>query len=168
MSKSNRNRFEDLIKKDKYQVFLFICPPRVPLQFATHPWFVVNRKGAVKRWEVGRDLKDDPSYFGYVRSDGMPLFAGLPVISYSLPWSWGPRHIKLLGSVEGDEESLARKLADFIEAAALEYPYRDTYRLIGPNSNTYIQWILDAFPTSGLKLPWNAFGKDFKNSLQPK
>lgn len=162
MSQNNRERFEDLIKKDKYQVFLFICPPRVPMQFATHPWFVVNKKGIVTRWEVGRDLKDDPSYFGYIRSDGLQLFEGLPVISYSIPWSWGGKHIKVLGVVEGDEGSTAQKLAERIESAASKYPYRSTYHLTGPNSNTYIQWVLDAFPESGLKLPWNAFGKDFK------
>ena len=156
--------FGELIKKDKYQVFLFTCPARLPTPFAVHPWFVVNKKGVVSRWEIGRDLKDDPSYFGYVRFDGMPLFEGLPIISYNIPWSWGPRHIKLLGSIEGDEGSAAQKLADFIENGVSNYPYRNTYHLRGPNSNTYIQWVIDQFPESGFKLPWNAIGKGYKRT----
>ncbi|MES2930500.1 MAG: DUF3750 domain-containing protein [Patescibacteria group bacterium] len=154
--------FEKLIEKDTYQVFLLSCPAYIPISFAIHPWFVVNKKGIIKRWEVGHSKKEAPHYFGYIRSNGLPLFKGLSIISYSLPWSWGDKHIKLLGIIEGDDGSLASKMVDFIEGATSIYPYRDTYRLTGPNSNTYVKWVLDAFPESGLRLPWNAFGKNFK------
>lgn len=33
------------------------------------------------------------------------------------------------------------------------------YKLTGPNSNTYTQWVLNKFPEWDIKLPWNAFGK---------
>ncbi|KKT21937.1 MAG: hypothetical protein UW07_C0051G0001, partial [Candidatus Nomurabacteria bacterium GW2011_GWF2_43_8] len=48
----NNKELEKLIDKDKYQVFLYACPANVPLNFASHPWFVVNKLGSVSRWEV--------------------------------------------------------------------------------------------------------------------
>ena len=51
MEKSN-SPFEGLIKKDKYQVFVFANPAPIPISFARHPWFVLNKKGIISRWEV--------------------------------------------------------------------------------------------------------------------
>lgn len=34
-----------------------------------------------------------------------------------------------------------------------------SYKLTGPNSNTYTQWILEKFPEWNIQLPWSAFGK---------
>lgn len=160
MSK-NKNDFEKLIDPTKYQVFLFACPAFIPVQFAVHPWFVVNKKGSVKRWEIGHDLETTPNYFGYLRSDGLPFFEGLPILTYSLHYRWKGSHIRLLGMIEGDENSLACKAANFIEETRSQYPHRNTYRLTGPNSNTYIQWVLDRFPDWKIRLPWNAFGKNY-------
>lgn len=153
--------FKKLIKQDRYQVFLISCPAYFPINFAIHPWFVVNKKGKLTRWEVGHDKEDTPNYFGYIRYDGLPLFKGLPIISYSLPFSWGAKHIKLLGSIEGDENSIAHKMIAVIENSVHSYPYRDTYRLSGPNSNTYIQWVLDQMPEWKMNLSWKAIGKNF-------
>jgi len=36
--------FDKLIDKDKYQVFLMICPASTPVNFARHGWFVINKK----------------------------------------------------------------------------------------------------------------------------
>ena len=74
-------------------------------------------------------------------------------------YTWGPG--KLLGYVEGDEQSLAGQMAGLIESSPQEYPYCDTYSLKGPNSNSYVQWVLNHFPHSGLRLPWNCFGKNY-------
>jgi len=42
-------------------------------------------------------------------------------------------------------------------------PFRNEYKIYpGPNSNTFIQWVLNHFPNSGLKLPRNAFGKNYR------
>ena len=156
--------FEKLIDPTKYQVFLISCPAYFPINFAIHPWFVVNKKGILTRWEVGHSKEDSPNYFGYIRSDGLPFLKGLPVFSYSVPLNWGPRRIKLIGRIEGDEDSAAHKIITFIEKATVNYPYRDTYHLLGPNSNTYIQWVLNAFPEWKIHLPRNAFGKNYKTT----
>ncbi|MEA2701869.1 MAG: hypothetical protein QOE22_578 [Candidatus Parcubacteria bacterium] len=48
-----------------------------------------------------------------------------------------------------------------IEESSTTYPNKDTYSFTGPNSNTYIQWILDQFPEAHMNLPWNSFGKSW-------
>jgi hypothetical protein len=51
-----------------------------------------------------------------------------------------------------------------IHAAVDGYPYKDTYRIYpGPNSNTFISYILRRVPEIGVELPPNAIGKDWIN-----
>ena len=66
---------------------------------------------------------------------------------------------KLVGYIEGDELSLSKSMIDFVENNYLSYPHKFSYHYVpGPNSNTFTRWIINKFPESGLKLPWNAFG----------
>lgn len=77
--------------------------------------------------------------------------------------SWGYIWPSTLhGVVEGGEGSLAERMADFVINSPQNYPYCELYAYTGPNSNTYVQWVVDAFPESGLRLPWSAFGKHYK------
>ena len=39
-----KNKFQNLIKEDLYQAFLFTSPAHIPLSFWTHPWIVINKK----------------------------------------------------------------------------------------------------------------------------
>lgn len=59
----------------------------------------------------------------------------------------------------------AHALYTFIESGGMnQYPYKraEDYRMIfGPNSNSFIHWIVNQVPDCGLKLPWNAWGKDY-------
>ncbi|MEL0113150.1 MAG: DUF3750 domain-containing protein [Rickettsiales bacterium] len=49
-----------------------------------------------------------------------------------------------------------------IDAAARDYPYRDTYTVWpGPNSNTFTAWIARRVPELQLDLPPTAIGKDW-------
>jgi hypothetical protein len=155
--------FERLLKNDKYQVFLLSSPPSIPLSFARHPWFVVNKKGAISRWEVIADpgMYGLKSRGGHICVDALPPWRGLRVLrSFS---SWGYiTPVTLHGTVEGGGGSSAERMAECIEHSPQTYPYCERYAYTGPNSNTYAQWVIDQFPDSGLKLPWNAFGKHFK------
>jgi len=153
-------RFEKLLKNDRYQVFLFTCAATIPFHIARHPWFVINKKGAISRWEVKwwRDWrKERPTY---VSKDSYGPFQGIEMFYYPNNIYWPL--VRLEGVIEGDEGSLAQQMADFIEESDERYPFADTYVLRGPNSNTYVQWVLDQFPRSNLKLGWNSFGKEFK------
>ena len=49
-----------------------------------------------------------------------------------------------------------------IEAATLSYPFHDTYRMWpGPNSNTFIAYLIRSVPQLDCDLPPTAIGKDF-------
>lgn len=147
-----------MVRDDRYQVFLLSCPAALPVSFASHPWFVVNKCGVLSRWEVLlMPRKDWPMRWGHLHKDFFSPFEGVEMFFFTDRYKW--KNIRLLGVVEGGEGSLAERMADFIENSPQSYPYWEKYRLIGPNSNTYAQWVLGHFPECGLRLPWNSFGK---------
>jgi len=95
--------------------------------------------------------------------DSRTPFESLGFLSVRGDSLWGST---LLGYGEGGEGSSTEKMIEFIESSPRTYPYCDTYLLPGPNSNTYIQWILDRFPEFKAKLPWNGFGKGKKLNFE--
>src|SRR3989338_3846576 len=161
-------RFETLLRSDLYQVFLFTCPAVIPFNFAVHPWFVINKKGDIERFGVGRTAGEqrwevfwrpekDKENWGHLHRNSLPPTHGIPMFSFSQKYFWRGT---LRGHIEGDEGSVAHKIAEFIEHSPDTYPHCYRYSLKGPNSNTYAQWVLNQFPQSGLTLPWNSFGKN--------
>ena len=69
---------------------------------------------------------------------------------------------ELIGFIEGGSGSRIDLIARNIEENIYNYPYSFEYRYFpGPNSNTFTQWIIDNFRISHIKLPWNAFGKNY-------
>lgn len=156
-------KFEEILDKEKYQVFLFMCPANIPINFARHSWLVVNRLGVISRWELFWRPNRGGESWDYLHKNFYAPTQGIEKYPLSQKYLWGDG--TLLGYVEGDEQSLAGQMADLIESSPQVYPYCYKYFLTGPNSNTYVQWVLNQFPQSGLRLPWNCFGKDFKFSL---
>jgi hypothetical protein len=152
-------KITDLLNKEKYQVFLCISRGSLPLSFATHPWFVINKKGILSRWEVGHLKGRGEKSWNYLSLNFFPPFSGTTILPF---YSKGHFKAKLLGLIEGDENSLAKQMLDFIENSPKTYPYCNTYHFIGPNSNTYIKWVLNKFPQFKAELPWNSFGKNYK------
>lgn len=144
------------LNTNKFQVFLFICPVTIPLNFAVHPWFVVNEKGKVSRWEVlHRDVAHKFKW-GHLYKDFFSPFQGLEKILFYKKWFFKP---KLLGKIEDEP---AKQLAKLINDSQSTYPYRFKYSFLGPNSNTYAQWVLNNSPEFKAYLPWNAFGKNYE------
>ena len=175
----DEKEFKKLIKKDKYQVFLFSCPANIPFNFARHHWFVVNSKGKINRWDVlrtynllrtdeGTDTKESfggkkfkiiSKKVGYVYKNILPFTSGVSKYRWKLkPFSKG----ELVSSIEGNSNSIAHKMIAFIEHNSFKYKHRNKYYILGPNSNTFIQWIIDKFPGCGFKLSWRAVGKNYK------
>jgi len=152
-----KDLFEKLVDKEKTQVFLFTCPAHLIFSFAVHPWFVINERGALSRWEVlHRDVKWKTKW-GHLYRDIYSPFRGIEVISpSSSSLYWKP---KLVAKLEGGD---AIKMAKVIKESPQIYPYSNSYSYTGPNSNTYAQWVLDQFKELNVKLPLNAFGKKFK------
>ncbi len=152
------NEFMKLVNNDKYQVFLFVSQVPFPLSFALHSWFVVNLKGEINRWEFGRFKgSPHPNGIGVLKNFLKPA-KGLNKYF----WKVEPRfNGELVNHIEGKENSIAKDMALFIENNSNNYPLRNIYKLTGPNSNSFVGWILKNFPDSNFKLPFNAFGKNF-------
>lgn len=158
MAEKNKD-FQNLINKDKYQIFVFISPASFPISFAIHPWFVLNKKGEISRWEVMHYKNKLNKDFGYLHLNNRAPFLGIGLIWLVGKFFWKP---ELLGYIEGDENSTAQKTIDFIENSKNAYLYLHKYSFLGPNSNTYLQWILNKFPEFKIKLSWRFIGKNFK------
>lgn len=154
---SNKEDYSKLIDKSKYQVFLFNSRANFPFIFAIHPWFVLNKQGEISRWEVAMsDSYPQAQNWGHIYKNLYPFFQGsetFPFVDKLFNES------RLLGMVEGEN---AHKMIDFIQNSSSIYTHRDIYNLLGPNSNTYVQWVIDNFPECKWKLPDNAYGKNYK------
>jgi hypothetical protein len=146
------------IDPTQYQVWLLKSAVPFPFSFAMHGWFVVNEKGAVNRWEFGRfGGPCGPKKIG-VFKNLFPLTAGMNKYG----WKLEPRSpTQIIFKLEGAENSLAYKLAKFINHQSYHYPFKNHYRYLGPNSNTYLQWVLNHFSAVSKSLPNNAIGKNF-------
>lgn len=149
--------FEELLNTKLYQVFLFTCPGSIPFNFATHPWFVLNNQGKISRWEVLFRKTPHPTSWGHLYKDFLPPTQGIEIIPYYRKYFWQGN---LVGFAQGDENSFVRHMIELIENSPTTYPYRDKYFLTGPNSNTYVQWVLTKFPEVGVTLPTSAIGKN--------
>jgi len=144
-----------LVKKNRYQVFILTCPSLSSLCLACHVWFVVNEKGKLTRYEI-RNLSDKNKNHFYINYFSPFYGRGFSIFTKKFYFK-----SKLCCEINGN---LAKKMITFIKENSWQYPYVKKYNLFGPNSNTYVQWVLNSFPSIKKKLPWNAIGKNyFKN-----
>ena len=157
MASAKSSNFEKLIDPTKYQVFLFACPAHVPAHFAIHPWFVVNKKGNLSRWEIR--YKKNSITEEYLHLNNLAPFQGIGVFAFSQKPEW---QAKLLGSIGGNEDSTSKKIIDFIETSKNTYPHRTEYRVHKENSVTYVSWVLSHFPEWKVRFPWNTIGKRYE------
>jgi hypothetical protein len=153
---------ENLIDKSKYQVFVLSSPSHVPLCFARHTWFVVNKMGTLDRYEVFHKKgaqSSNPKYAnsGYMYKNYFPPFQGIEMFFHDETRFWNAR---LECELEG-EQDLIKKVIEAIENSFNNYPYTNKYNLLGPNSNSYPMWILNKFPEIKVRLPNNAVGRNF-------
>ncbi len=149
---------ENLIDCKKHQLLLLSSPNPVPLNFIYHTWIVTNNIGEINRWEVWQFPYKCKTSWGHVHLNLFKPFEGMRVLPYG-----GTRRFpsSLLGKVEDKE--IAQKMINFLYEKAPFYENSDKYRYFpGPNSNTFVQWILNRFPESNLILPNRAIGKDYK------
>ena len=145
--------FEKLIDKEKYQVFILICPASLPFIFARHLFFVINKKGEISRWEVRFEKHSRGIVWGHIHKNASLPNQGIPIIPYIEKWCWPAR---LFLEINNNQKRI-----EIIEESKNNYPYKDRYFITGPNSNTYIQWILNQVPELKIDLPFNAFGKNY-------
>lgn len=145
------------INKNKYQIFICTSPASFPFSFARHPYIVCNEKGKISRYEVLYFKVNNKNLNKNYYSLKKP-FRGVEVIlgvNNFLYWRG-----KVIYKFEG---VIAKKMIFFVKESLRTYPYLGKYKLSGPNSNTYVQWVLDNFPETKASLPWNCFGKNYLN-----
>jgi hypothetical protein len=114
--------------------------------FAHHTWIVVKEKGAG----------------AYTRYDMVAWGKPVKVNNWPPDARWYGHAPKLVGAVEGP---VAEALIPKIRAAVARYPYSnygDYSVWPGPNSNSFVAYVLGAVPEAGIVLPPTAVGKDWR------
>ena len=150
---------------DDYQVFVLGSKMSFPYTlFAIHAWFVTINKGVVERWDIWGYKTKHKASWGFLHKDLYPPMVGVRKHFFSKPDLNVPRFKgKILQHLCGKEGSEVEKIVKFISKSYEKYPFTEKYNMImGPNSNTFPQWVMDHFPNSGLKLPFTAWGKNYK------
>jgi hypothetical protein len=112
--------------------------------FGVHTWIAVKDRGAdryrmlqVTRWRGGVS-------FSMTTAPDRAWFGNKPVVLTEL------------------REDEAEAAITAIEEAAQNYPKRNEYRIWpGPNSNTFVAWMLRRVPGLEAELPPTAIGKDY-------
>ena len=154
------NEFVKLVDKEDHQVFLFSSKANFPAFFAKHYWFVSNKGGELKRWEVSYK-KNKYHEFGYIWTYQHSFSKALHKYIWDKRVHWEKSEIKEI--INGNK---ARNLIRVLEKSLEDYPFKEKYSFYpGPNSNTFVQWVIDKFPELNIKLSWDSFGKNYKTSF---
>jgi hypothetical protein len=112
-----------------------------------HTWIAVKRSDA-SRFTVYEVI-------GYRISSGNVVVAS----NRHPDGYWFGAKPELLSDVRG---ASVDRIIDDVEAAVRSYPYANRYRVWpGPNSNTFIAWVLRHSPKLHADLPATAIGKDY-------
>jgi len=154
----DEKEFKKLIKKDKYQVFLFTSPLPFPFSFSLHSWIVTSNKGKVKRWEIIHLRNLGGQRTGYFYINLLKPSQRMNKIFRKNFFSKVDWNSKIQSSIIGGKGSTAEKLINFMEKNARKYPFKDRYILLtGPNCHTFTSWVSSHFPQARFKLPWYSF-----------
>ncbi len=105
---------------------------KIPLigNIAVHYWFVINEEEEIQRWEIWQSQNRGQTCWKHLHCNLMHHDRGVGNGDSWLEKRW-----------HGIE---AQNLAKIIRKTPIEYPYNSCYRYYpGPNSNTYVQWILN-------------------------
>lgn len=111
---------------------------------AIHTWFVVKNREATQfdRWDL---IQDSAGPFGHIQKNILPPESGV-----------GAGGTFIIAELKGLE---AEPIVEFIQNESQNYPARDCYYFLGPNSNTYIRWTLKQTGWD-IELPDMAIGKN--------
>ncbi|MCP4297341.1 MAG: DUF3750 domain-containing protein [Proteobacteria bacterium] len=146
------------------ELFVLSSPLPKPLhKIAVHTWLVTNSAGQTPdRWEVWQMKRRSKISWGHVHKNLFSVETGMPVSlkpgSGSIRWN-----SCVVGRVEGE---IASKMIQYLNTFAPQYIFSERYfPWPGPNSNTFVQWVLDQFKEADLKLPISALGARFSSLI---
>lgn len=114
---------------------------------AAHYWFVIFRENEVQRWEIWQNADAGGESWGHLHKNLRPFDEG---VGHGASW------------VEKQWEGTnADGITSVIESSPIEYLNKDLYRYWpGPNSNTFVQWVLDEAKSDHFMGPLG-IGKDY-------
>lgn len=125
-------------------VELWTAPLPIVGLIAEHFFFLVGEGARKDRWEVWQASQQCPTSWGFLHLNLLPPTAAV-----------GGRPARRIHAWQGD---IAATLAARIRFSPASYPWLSSYRCLpGPNSNTYVQWILG----STYALPWRGIGRGY-------
>ena len=114
---------------------------------AVHYWFVIIRENKKDRWEIWQNPLQSPESWGHLHKNLMYYENGVGNGKSWLENQW--------------QGKMANNLAQIIENTPQIYPYNYNYSYYpGPNSNTYIQWVLNEAKVVYI-LSKKGIGKDY-------
>ncbi len=153
--------------KDTYIFSVYASYLPFPLIGAVHTYFVVSKNGKRTRYDLisPEHYTNVTPIAGHIYKDILKPEQGFTRYYFKKPVFTNIRwRVRPLHRIEGAENSLAQHMYSFFESGGYEsYPLKDVYHMVkGPNSNTFTQWVIDQSPDLQIKLPWNAWGKNFQ------
>lgn len=114
--------------------------------FAHHSWVVIKERGATS----------------YTRFDKVAWGRPVKINNWAPDARWYGHTPTIVAAIQGTE---AERLIPKIRAAVASYPFSqpgDYSVWPGPNSNSFIAYVLEAIPEAGIVLPPTAIGKDWR------
>lgn len=114
--------------------------------FAHHTWIVIKDRGAAR----------------YTRYDVVGWGSPVRTDNWAPDARWFGQDPEQIASIEGPT---AEALIPRVREAVRQYPFSKAggYRAWpGPNSNTFVNFVLAAIPEAGIALPPTALGKDYR------
>lgn len=114
--------------------------------FAHHSWVVIKERGAAS----------------YTRFDKVAWGRPVKINNWAPDARWYGHTPTIVAAIQGTE---AERLIPKIRAAVASYPFSrpgDYAVWPGPNSNSFIAYLLEAIPEAGIVLPPTAIGKDWR------
>ncbi|MFM2423680.1 MAG: hypothetical protein RLZZ70_65 [Candidatus Parcubacteria bacterium] len=147
-----------------YTVSVYATPMSFPLNFTVHTWIEITDGRTIDRYDFWGypGLTTIPAR-GYIYKNLFPNHLGTTLSPFTDPNVTHKRQLgKIITAKSGGKGSVAEQLYQAIRQEALNYPHAHKYNMIlGPNCNTYTNWLFNLVPEAKLQLPWYAWGKNY-------
>lgn len=144
-----------------YRFAIYSTPITFPLCFAVHTWIVLQSpEFGTHRYEIHCFKNSKSGNHFYINN--VPEKQGMAVFGFLRYWKSTLTFPSTCLYETGGEDS--KELILHIEGILWNYSYLNKYRAYpGPNSNTFTQWVIQKTGLQDkIRLPWNAFGKNYK------
>jgi hypothetical protein len=153
----NKKDFEKLIEKPGYHFFIFSCPAKIPVNYFVHTRIVTkDHEGNIVRRELGHFKNKKHPSMGYIHQNFLDPWQGITKYLRTTKTHFKSR---LIFHINGEKGSTTQKIVESINKKITYYPYKNNYRRIRRNSNTFTQRVINNFPQIDTKLPKRAIGK---------